>query len=856
MAHSAGDQLGPYEILAPLGAGGMGEVYKARDTRLERTVAVKVLPEHIAKREDVRVRFEREARAVASLNHPHICTLHDIGPGYMVMELIEGETLASRIAKGALPLDQALKYAAQIADALDRAHRAGVTHRDVKPQNIMLTRDGVKVLDFGLAKSTVSKPGPTEETLTKALTAEGTVMGTPQYMAPEQFGGKEADARSDIWAFGAVLYEMVTGRKAFAGSNYQSLVGAILATDPAPLAVQPFTPAWLERLVRRCLAKEAEDRWQSMRDIVLELRSPPVEAVAAKASRWPWVAAAAGIALGVAGWLLPWRTETPPGPPVQLDLSMPSGFRLGGLTANTYGEAISPDGQTVAFVATDRKGETMLYIRRLDATEATAVPGTENAARPFWSPDSRTIGFTGSGKLKRVEVLGGTPVSLCDAPAPRGASWSENDVILFADETRGLLKVPAAGGPPARATAVDAASGEIAHTAPQFLPGGAEFLFHVRHQERQREGIYWGALDGLPKVLVQATATPGIFDAASGRLLYLLDSRALVARRLALNPPRTSGDPVILAEGVSASVVTSHARFSLSRTGTLIYVRAGSRAGRLGWRDRAGKLLESFGPDLQDVSSISLSPDGRQVAYSTGSAFPEVWVMTANTGTATRITQNGGNYPRWSADGKWLFYANRVGLQRRAADGSGQEETLWEGNGSHVTSVSPDSRNLLFGNGDIYRLPLEGVRKPLPFVQTSFSEYGGVFSPDGRWVAYHSEESGRREVYIRAFPGGGNKVRVSAAGGNFPAWRADGKELYWRSLNNDLVAAAITLNDASANCGPVQKLAGAIFLGSPQPAPDGQRFLDIVPEAGQQEATPLVVMLNWIARLKKGGAGE
>lgn len=553
----------------------------------------------------------------------------------------------------------------------------------------------------------------------------------------------------------------------------------------------------------------------------------------------------------MAGWMLPWRTEAPLGLPVQLDVSMPSGSRLGGWTANTHGEAISPDGQTVAFVATDKNGDTMLHIRRLDATEATAVPGTENAARPFWSPDSKAIGFTGSGKLKRVEVLGGAPVHLCDAPAPRGASWSENDVILLADETRGLFQVPAAGGRPVQVTKLDTASGEIAHTAPQFLPGGTEFLFLVRHQERQKEGIYWGALDGRPKVLVQTTATPGVFDAASGHLLYLLDRGALVARRLELNPPKASGDPVILAERVLASAVTSNAKFSLSRTGTLIYVRAADRGGRFGFRDRAGKLLESFGPELPYPGVASLSPDGRQVAYSPGGTFSEVWVMTANSGAATRITQNGGISPRWSADGKWLYYSNRTGLQRKAADGSGAEEILWEGKGDHATDVSRDGRNLLFGNGDIFRLPLDGVRKPLPFVQTSYSEYGGVFSPDGRWVAYHSEESGRREVYLRAFPGGGSKVRISAAGGNFPAWRADGKELFWRALNNDLMAAAITLSDASANVGPVQKLAGNLNRGRPEPTPDGQRFLDFVPEAGVQEVTPLVVMLNWAARLGK-----
>src|SRR5262245_35972955 len=420
MPLSAGEKLGPYEILSPIGAGGMGEVYKARDTRLDRFVAVKVLPEHIARREDLRQRFEREARAVASLNHSHICGLHDSGnqngTGYMVMVHLEGETLAARIARGSLPLDQALQLATQIADALDRAHRAGVTHRDVKPANLMLTRDGVKVLDFGLAKSG-SKPAPTEQTLTAALTTEGSVLGTPQYMAPEQFEGKEADTRSDIWAFGAVLYEMVTGEKAFQGKSYSSLVGAILSADPRPMLVKPFTPPALERLVRRCLAKEPEDRYQSMRDVVLDLRMPPQEAASPiRMSQWPW-AVAAGVCLVVAALAVGWgawmRRSSEPPLPVKLDVSPPEGTRFGSI-GSRGGSAISPDGRTLAFVAT-AKGETLLYVRPLESLEARALPGTEQAGRPFWSPDSKSLAFMAGGKLKRIEVAGGSANPLCDA---------------------------------------------------------------------------------------------------------------------------------------------------------------------------------------------------------------------------------------------------------------------------------------------------------------------------------------------------------------------------------------------------------------------------------------------------------
>ena len=397
MPLSTGDKLGPYEIVSPIGEGGMGEVYKARDTRLERSVAIKVLPEHIAKREDLRARFEREARAVASLNHPNICVVHDIGSqdghGYMVMEFMEGETLAARIAKGALPLADALKFGVQIADALDRAHRAGVTHRDVKPANIMLTRDGVKVLDFGLAKSATL--GTDEKTLVAGLTTEGTILGTPQYMAPEQFEGKEADARADIWAFGAVLYEMVTGQKAFQGKNYSSLIASILAAEPPAMAVKPFTPSWLERLVRRCLAKDPEERYQSLRDVVLDLRTPPVTVAttAAKVSRWPWIVVAAVLLIAaILGWGAFLRKSSEPVMPAKFDVTPPPGSKFA-LINSIGGSAISPDGRTLAFVATNAKGVTLLHIRPLESLEAQALPGTEEAGRPFWSPNSKSIGF-------------------------------------------------------------------------------------------------------------------------------------------------------------------------------------------------------------------------------------------------------------------------------------------------------------------------------------------------------------------------------------------------------------------------------------------------------------------------------
>ena len=856
MPLATGDKLGPYEILSPLGAGGMGEVYKARDTRLDRSVAVKVLPEHIAKREDLRARFEREARAVASLNHPNICTLFDIGvqdgTSYMVMELMEGETLAARIEKGPILLEQAVSYATQIADALDRAHRAGVTHRDVKPANIMLTRDGVKVLDFGLAKSAAPTIGPNDATIVQGLTTEGVVLGTPQYMAPEQFEGREADARADIWAFGAVLYEMVTGQKAFQGKSYSTLVGAILAADPPPMAVKPFTPSWLERLVRRCLAKEPEDRYHCMRDLVLDLRTPPLEAlaVAAKPNRWKWATAAcAAIAIAVA--LFPLRKTGEPPVQSKYDITPPPATSFAN-TVNVGGTAISPDGTTLAFVATSAKGESLLYLRKIDSLEARALPGTENAGRPFWSPDSKSIGFGAGGKLKRIDVVGGVPLILCDAPVARGGTWNQDGVILYADRSVGLNRIPASGGTPVPVTKIDAAKGELYHYYPQFLPGGKEFLFMVRSNDAARAGIYWGSLDGRVPVQILATSFNGLYDANSARLLYVQGEGTLMARKLELNPPRLSGDPAMVAQGLSGVRTNGYAEFSISGNGTLFHGRGSlGLKQRFAWFDRTGKQLETIGQPFEATNPfIHLSADGSRVAYSAGTPS-DIWVMPVASGIATRVSFSGGSRPRWSPDGTQIYYSNGGSICRRASDGSGGEELLAKERPDTVLfSVSPDGKHLLFGFSDILRLSLERGQKPEPYLQTKFTESNGAFSPDGRWVAYNSDESGRSEIYIQGFPERLGKWQISAEGGFLPQWRADGKELYW--LGNDL---------RSVMAAPVELQAEAVKSGRPEllfrtPIPgfatlDGKRFLVQIPEGGEQQALPMAVVTNWAAGLAK-----
>ncbi|MBL8295483.1 MAG: serine/threonine-protein kinase, partial [Bryobacterales bacterium] len=773
----------------------------------------------------------------------------------MVLELIEGETLAARIEKGALPLAQALQYAVQIADALDRAHRAGVTHRDVKPQNIMLTRDGVKVLDFGLAKST-AKPAPKQETLTAVLTTEGTVLGTPQYMAPEQFEGKEADARSDIWAFGAVLYEMVTGRKAFQGKSYSSLVGAILSADPAPMAVKPFTPAWLERLVRRCLEKDPEDRWQAMRDIVLELRSPVVESAApVKSSRWGWVAAAVALVAAL-GWTAWQQKPREASMPVALDVNPPQGVRFAPIVS-LGGSAISPDGRTLAFVTLTAKGETLLHVRPLESLEARALPGTEGAGRPFWSPDSKSLAFFARGQLKRIDVGGGSPITLCDTAVGRGGMWSEDGFILFTTQYGVVQRIPASGGTPTAVTKLDQEAGESAHHYPQLLPGGRQFLYLMRHAEPEKSAIFAGSLDGKPATKIVQTLYKAAYDAGSGRLLYIQGNGTLMARRLELDPPRLSGDPVVVAEGVGLAPPNGFANFSVSANGTLFYgqLTMGQKV-RFAWRDRKGKVLGTIGDPVEGLGSFRLSPDESKVAYSLGAADGQldIWILELARGVSTRFTFGRGHSASWSPDGKHVYYTDRRAIHRKASDGSGEAELVWEGLVSGVLAgVSPDGRHLLYTSlKDIWKLPLTGERKPEPYLQTKFAEQGWAFSPDGRWVVYQSNESGRAELYVQGFPERRGKWQVSAGGGSWAAWRADGKELYWVS-NGTLMAASVNLQGAAVQPGKPEPLFPLANFGTTPfaPARDGQRFLVLEPDGGEQPDPPMVVVQNYAARLGK-----
>jgi Tol biopolymer transport system component len=848
MALSRGDKLGPYEILSPLGAGGMGEVYKARDTRLDRFVAVKVLPEHIAAREDLRARFEREARAVASLNHPNICVLHDIGPGYMVMELIEGETLAARIAKGALALDQALKHATQIADALDRAHRAGVTHRDVKPQNIMLARDGVKVLDFGLARS-APKPGSAEATLTMELTTAGAVLGTPRYMAPEQFEGKEADARSDIWAFGAVLYEMVTGEKAFEG-------------------LKPFGPAWLERLVRRCLQRDPEDRWQTMRDIVIELRTPPQEAPAPKPVRQPWVTAAVLI-LGVLIGIAVMRSRQAPEQTHRFQLNPPDG----GQFDFDRGFAFSPDSRTLAFVA-GAPGKSGLWVRPMDGAASRLLPGTGGAIGPFWSPDGRSLAYQAYGKLWRVDAAGGSPMAICDVGGFVGGDWSPDGVIVLGTAVSGLRRVPATGGVPEPLTTPDAGRGEAFHSWPRVLPGG-RILFRVAGNP-EVAGIYAVSLAN-PRERVRLVVTSGKGVYAAGHLLWLRGS-TLVAQRFDPERLKLSGEPRPIADPVGAGPLGGMLA-AASSSGLLAHGRVGGT--QFSWLDRAGQAAPSGAGALAqagDYGSFRVSPDGRRVAVSRGSGSgSDLWMVDVERDAWSRFTFLPGtaSFPVWSPDGRQVMFpaGSPENLYRKEASGAGSEQRVAESvNRQYPSDWSRDGRMVLYmevapdTQRDLWVLPVtpdgrpEAGAKARPYLRTRFSEWGGRFSPEHspRWVAYTSDESGQDEVYVQGFPEPRGKFQISTGGGANPEWSPDGRELYYVSADGKLMAAGVKLgSDSPAPSAPRELFdLRAVARANISPysvAPDGKRFLVQTPAGGRQ---PLEVVVNWPALLKKGATAE
>ncbi len=918
MSLSPATRLGPYEILDPIGAGGMGEVYRARDTRLDRIVAVKVLPANSAAHAEARERFEREARAVSSLNHPHICTLFDIGTqdgiDFLVMEYLEGETLAARLARGALPTEEALRHGIHMADALSQAHRKGVFHRDLKPGNIMLTPSGAKLLDFGLAKLGAGGRGPGVggTTLGADLTKDGTILGTLQYMSPEQLEGKDADGRTDIFAFGAVLYEMVTGRKAFEGRSQASLIAAILDSDPPPVSqLQPVSPPPLDRVVKRCLAKDPDRRWQTAQDLEIELQwvaeapatPAPLPPVTASRRRfwWPALAALATVAATVA--VVHFRETPPKAEPVRFTIPMPDNTTPAPGPFNPV--EISPDGRRLVFSAASQRG-TQLWLRPLEALEARPLAGAEGANSPFWSPDSRFIGFFAGGKLKKVEVSGGPPQTLCDVPGPfgSGAAWSPGGVIVFGPGRGGPLhRVSAAGGPATPLTSLDQSDQEIGHRFPHFLPDGRHFLY-AAGRGPQGANIHLGSLDPQPvaKVVLKESGRSGppVFRfAAPGFLLFVRDN-TLLAQPFDARRGEVSGDPFPVAEPAWD--------FSVSDNGLLAY-RAGGRGvfgeAELVWFDRAGKAVGTVG-DPGRYSSVRLSPDGKRVAAEAGDPqqsdrfATDIWVLDLTRGgLPSRFTFDpaGDVGPVWSPDGSRIAYTSGrggrgSGVQKvylKASSGAGNEELLLESKVQTRTyDWSPDGRFLLYSvehqdtgapNRDLMALPLTGDRKPIPVLRTAFYESHGQFSPDGRWFAYTSNESGRWEVYVQPFLAGqdsqgtpGAKWRISAAGGQQPRWRRDGKELFYLAADRKLMAVPIKTSAGRPPQGqPIlepgapqplfeTRVAGSARLGDNlglgahyyDVSADGQRFLIISSAAAREDTpAPITVVLNWTAGLRR-----
>ncbi len=888
-----GSRLGPYEVLASIGAGGMGEVYRARDTRLDRTVAIKVLPQHLASKPELRQRLEREARAISSLNHPHICTLYDVGregdTDFLVMEYLEGETLAERLIKGPLPPDQLLRYAVEIADALDKAHRQGVTHRDLKPGNVMITKNGSKLLDFGLAKSAIPGAEMSAATMTKAapLTQQGAIMGTFQYMAPEQLEGKEADARSDIHAFGAVLFEMATGRRAFSGKSQASLIVSIMESEPpAPSSISGLSPPALDRVVKVCLAKDPDERWQTAHDLKLQLAwiaeggssltgaltgaGLPAPAVARHRTREYASWAAAGVfflAALLIGWIHLRETPERAGP-VRFTFTAPDQWS----PRPVDWPVVSPDGKLLVMgAAKDERGS--LWIRPLNSFAFQQLPGTEGGYYPFWSPDSQWIGFFANGKLQKIAAAGGPVQTICDARQGQGGAWFDKSgpdkggnsqgIIVFAPRVGGdvLFQVSAAGGEAKPFTKFDSSRGETSHQTPQFLPDGRVIYFAVSSKP-EYQGTYIASAEGKTEKLLLRGDSVAAFTRQLGQdMLLFLRQDTLMAQSFDTRSLELRGEAVPVAEHVGQ--LGPFGLFSTSPNGVLVYRTGGSnRRLQLAWFDREGKPSGVAG-EPGEFTNPRLSPDGKKVAV--GLMDPNIktrdlWILDLVRGTSSRLTFDKGDdtNPIWSADGsKIVFTSDRRGhrdIYQKAANGLGTEELVAESEAQkNMNDWSADGRYLVYDSNTeagVYALPLFGDRQPVLVTKGRCAQ----LSPDGKWISYSSSESGRMEVYVQNFPQPIGKWQVSNNGGTEATWRGDGKELYYLQRDS-MMAVEVKASPAGFEAGIPKKLFESRVTGSGGKnryvvTADGKRFLVVTPYT-ENTVLPLVVMLHWAESLAK-----
>ncbi len=904
MTLASGTTLGPYEIVAPLGAGGMGEVYRARDTKLDRDVAIKVLPETFARDPERVARFQREAKVLASLNHPNIAAIYGFEEAekksFLVMELVEGETLAERLRSGAMPVDEAIEFGKQIAEALEAAHEKGVLHRDLKPGNVMVRPDGtVKVLDFGLAKAFVGGTSgaalPDSPTITVEHTRPGIVLGTAAYMSPEQARGKPLDKRTDIWSFGCVLYECLTGTRPFAGETTSDTIAKILERDPDWDALPANTPPAVQLLLRRCLQKDRKRRLNDIGDARLELDdtlSGSMQAWAGavltvesrrklRLARAPWVLATLLAVVTLACTVAYYRLATRQGPVIRSFIPPPENARFV-FTGDLAGPVIvSPDGSALAFVTRGADGEGRLWVRPLDADTARVLAGTDGATFPFWSADSRSIGFFANEKLRRVAASGGPPITLCEAPMGKGGTWNREGTILFAPDFRSeILRVSASGGTPTPVTELDE-SKHTTHRWPYFLPDGKHFVYLAANHDlsrRKHDAAYFASLDGMENRLVLRTKANVAF--ASGFLLFMRDS-ALMAQSFDAKRGQLGGEPVPIAEKVQYDPGIWRGVFAASQNGILAFQVGGDVPGtKIVWFDRSGKKLGSIGEEGV-YFGFRLSPDGKRLALDVGDPG-DIWIYELARGVRTRVTFDPVDEDSaiWSPDGTRIAYTSRVrpdghnNIYQKLSSGAGGEEMLHESDVEvWATDWSPDGRFLLYSQGnrnvrtqvDIWVLPLSGDRKPFAFLQTPFAAYHAQFSPDGRWIAYTSNESGRVEVYVAPFhaptavvkdnngePRPAWKWQISTRGGYLPRWRRDGKELFYQALDRTLMVAEVNGEGSVFEVGAVQPL----FIPTPTASwfaydvsLDGQRF--VVSTIGEEDISSVTLVVNWTAKLGK-----
>jgi eukaryotic-like serine/threonine-protein kinase len=884
MAIQAGQRLGPYEILSAIGAGGMGEVYRAHDGRLNRDVALKVLPQVFAADPDRMVRFEREARVLGALNHPNIAAIYgleEFGSGRaLVMELVEGETLADRVSKGPIPLDEALPIAKQMAEALEYAHDRGVVHRDLKPANIKVTADGtVKVLDFGLAKALMDEPVAADPrdspTLSMAPTMAGAILGTAAYMSPEQAKGKPVDRRADIWAFGVVLFEMLTGKQLFNGETATEILASVLKEDTALSSLPSKTPTAVRNLLRRCLEKNLRQRLQHIGEarIVIEAvlsdtaATEPATVIHKGHQRLAWTAAFVFLLLALLTAFVHFRQTARDPRPMYSSILPPDGSSFTAVLGALSSVAVSPDGNQLAFTAiTD--GRQRLWIRPLGSPTARPVPGTEEATSPFWSPDSQFVAFFGGGKLHKIAISGGPAQTLCDVPGPyfSGGTWNRQGTILFGLATN-LYRVSDTGQP-IPVTTSDQTGREL-YGYPTFLPDGRHFLFLILSPDPEKAGIYAGSLDSKDTKRLLSVRS-AVRYAPPGYLLFVRE-RTLMAQHFDASRLQLSGDAAPIAEQVLFGGQVGGGAFSVSETGLLIY-RSGAFNTQLALLDREGRQLQSVGPP-GEYRNAALSPDGKRVMidrFGIHVGERDLWLYDLSRGTASRFTfdPSVNSDAVWSPDGREIiFWSNRGGsngLYRKLATGAGQDEKLiaasyvyyprdWSADGKFILFEGFDAKT----GWDLWLLPLFGDRKPIPFLQTEFDELEGQFSPTGRWIAYSSNETGKTEVYVRSFSASGGKWQISTNGGTQPKWRPDGKELFYLASDGNLMAVPVKA-EATFEGGVPKALFPTMFGGQVgggfehyRVTPDGQRFLiNTLPE-GQRSSAPITVVLNWSAVLKK-----